>query len=522
MVSYSASFWLTNRGVLTAAFMVLMLCFIITGVVGVPAHDYARGYLGGTPYHSVWYMDAFLIPLALMLTFVGNLCKCYGKKRMAVIGPAVFIVGLVGSAASLNSFVFIGFRVVQGIGAAICAAMAGGYLNGGIGKQYSDIGKGLFVVNFAFGATVGISLAAYTTWYLSWRLIYAGLALLLFSAWVLIIRYMPADRGDPEQEVDWLTFYLICAGFGSFSCSLVVGNQHEWFQSGFYIILLTFSLIHIVLFFIRFAGSPPLLNPKVFGDINFVISCSNITMILFAVFLIFAIVPHFMELVIGNTVGTYATPFVFFAIASTATIYLFAPGINPHYIARSIKIRRIFSSIGTVGFGLTALWMAHTTSNQSNQNLTLQLISLGCCFGLIFNELLMAFATVPAELTTTASAVNFFGTNFAKSIAGGVSGAIQTASTQGSWERFRSHIQSDSIGLEAFTEPLKNHMIEGINNSQWSQASLELINHSLAKQAEVVSYINQATLTGFLLIGFGILPFLHREAKDKPQQTPRV
>ena len=78
--------------------------------------------------------------------------------------------------------------------------------------------------------------------------------------------------------------------------------------------------------------------------------------------------------------------------------------------------------------------------------MTLQLISLGCCFGLIFNELLMAFATVPAELTTTASAVNFFGTNFAKSIAGGVSGAIQTASTQGSWERFRSHIQSDSIG----------------------------------------------------------------------------
>ena len=198
MVSYSASFWLTNRGVLTAAFMVLMVCFIITGVVGVPAHDYARGYLGGTPYHSVWYMDAFLIPLALMLTFVGNLCKCYGKKRMAVIGPAVFIVGLVGAAASFNSFVFIGFRVLQGIGAAICAAMAGGYLNGGIGKQYSDIGKGLFVVNFAFGATVGVSLAAYTTWYLSWRLIYAGLAVLLFSAWVLIIRYMPADEGDPK------------------------------------------------------------------------------------------------------------------------------------------------------------------------------------------------------------------------------------------------------------------------------------------------------------------------------------
>ena len=33
---------------------------------------------------------------------------------------------------------------------------------------------------------------------------------------------------------------------------------------------------------------------------------------------------------------------------------------------------------------------------------------------------------------------------------------------------------------------------------------------------------NGATVTGFLLIGFGILPFLHREAKDKPRQTPSV
>jgi len=522
MASYTASFWLTNRGVLTAAFMVLLLCFLITGTVGVPAHEYARGYLGGTPYHSIWYMNAYLIPVALMLTFVGNLCARYGKKRMAIIGPAIFIVGLSGAALSQDSLVFIRFRVFQGIGSAVCAGLAGGYLNGGIGKTYSNLGKGLFVMCFGFGATAGISLAAYTTWFLSWRVIYASLAVLLFSAWILLIRYMPADEGDSEQVVDWLTFYLICAGFGTFSCSLVVGNHNEWFQSSVYILLLTFSLIHIALFFVRFSSSPPLLNPKVFGDINFVISCSNLTMILFAVFLIFATVPHFMVMVVSNTVGTYATPFVFFAAAATGSAFLFAPGVNPYFLARNIKTRRLFSSIGTVGFGLTALWMAHTTSHQSNHNLTLQLMSLGFCFGLILNELLMAFATVPAELTTTASAVSLFGTNIAKSIAGGVSGAIQTASTQGSWDRFRSHIQPNSIGLEAYTEPLKHHIIEGIHTSHWSQASLELINHSLAKQAEVVSYINQATLTGFLLIGFGILPFLHREAKDKPAEAPKV
>ena len=58
-------------------------------------------------------------------------------------------------------------------------------------------------------------------------------------------------------------------------------------------------------------------------------------------------------------------------------------------------------------------------------------------------------------------------------------------------------------------------MIEGIHAQNWNQASLDIINHSLAQQAAVVSYINQATLTGCLLICFGVLPFLHREQRDK-------
>ena len=166
---------------------------------------------------------------------------------------------------------------------------------------------------------------------------------------------------------------------------VAVGNQQEWFQSGFYIILLTFSLIHIVLFFIRFAGSPPLLNP-VFSDINFVISCP-ISTILFAVFLIFAIVPHFMELVIGNLVGTYATPFVFFAIASTATIYPFAQALISTTSPAASKLAESFPASALLA--LASLLCGWLTQPQPKQELDPALISLGCCFGLI-NELLMA------------------------------------------------------------------------------------------------------------------------------------
>ena len=64
-----------------------------------------------------------------------------------------------------------------------------------------------------------------------------------------------------------------------------------------------------------------------------------------------------------------------------------------------------------------------------------------------------------------------------------------------------------------FQLPLQNHLQKGIEGGSWSEASLEIINHVISQQAEVITYINTATLTGWLLLGFGLLPFLHRDEK---------
>ncbi len=485
--------------------------YIVCGAIGVPAHQYVRGYIDGTPYQGDWFMEAYLLTCALMLTLVGNLKRRFGNRNLSIAGPSVFALGLIGCAAAQESNFFIAMRILQGLGAACCAAVGGGFLNGGLGKQHSLYGKGIFVLAFAFAATIGIALSAAVTWYLSWRVLFGALALLLITALVLIIRYLPADEGDPTVSIDWLTFGLICSGFGLFAMSLKVGNQHEWFQCQSYVVMLSISLVSMVLFAIRFAAAPPLINPKVFSDTNFTISTINLTLILFAVFLVFAIVPNFMVRVGGNTIGSYTLPFLYFSMASVVGIGLFAPVVNPFYLARTLNVRKIFSSIGVFGFGLTAIWMAQTSSHQNNANLSLQLICLGFFFGLILLELLMCYATMPPELMTSASAINFFGTAIAKVLAGGVSGAIHSASTQGSWDRFRGPVEASNTAILPYRELLQQQMLEGINTPTWSQASLELINQAIAQQADVVAYINIATMTGFLLLGLGVLPFVHRE-----------
>ena len=70
-----------------------------------------------------------------MLTLVGNLRQRYGGRNLAVLGPAIFSISLIGAALTEDSRLFIILRIVQGLSAAVCAAVGGGWLNGGIGKN---------------------------------------------------------------------------------------------------------------------------------------------------------------------------------------------------------------------------------------------------------------------------------------------------------------------------------------------------------------------------------------------------
>ena len=94
----------------------------------------------------------------------------------------------------------------------------------------------------------------------------------------------------------------------------------------------------------------------------------------------------------------------------------------------------------------------------------------------------MAFAKELAELATIASSITLFAGNTAKNFGAGLSGSFNTLSTQGSWNLFRNQISEGSVGLEKFKSPFQNQIIEGIDSHNWSQASLDIINHSLANK----------------------------------------
>ena len=205
----SRSFWQTNRGVLALCFFVLEVLFFATDSIGVPAHTYVSGDVGGTPYLSVWFMVSFLVPAALIMPLVGGLKAKYGVKTLATLGPGLFGIACLISSTATDPQLFIFMRVAQGIGGGFIPAIAGGYLGGELGKDYNQMGKGLLALAGISGSAIGIPMSALITWNLSWRFIYVAIGLIALISVTIIASLMPRAERDPQFEIDWLGYGLM-------------------------------------------------------------------------------------------------------------------------------------------------------------------------------------------------------------------------------------------------------------------------------------------------------------------------
>ena len=292
-------------------FVLLELLFFSTDSIGVPAHLYVSGDIGATPYLAVWFMVAFLLPAALIMPLLGSLKARFGAKRIATVGPGLFGLACLAASITRDPLLFIGWRILQGLGAGVIPAAAGGYLGSQLGEKNTPMGKGLVALAVVAGSSMGIPLSALITWHLSWRVLYAGLGLAALVAVAVILRLMPATAGNPNAEIDWLGYSLMSGGFGLLALSLFVGNQREWFGSGVYVVMLWSSVILIALFGWRVVTKPKLIDLRIFQDINFCISAVNLTSVMFFLFMVFGIVPRFLVVTTDNTVGSYSWVFAF-------------------------------------------------------------------------------------------------------------------------------------------------------------------------------------------------------------------
>ncbi|WP_067965926.1 MFS transporter [Nocardiopsis trehalosi] len=217
--------WTALVAVASASLMLILDGSIVTVALPAVQHD-----LGFTPAGTSWVVNAYLIAFGSLLLLAGRLGDLLGRTRLFLAGLAVFTAASLLAGAAGSAAVLIAARFLQGVGAAMSAAVGLGILVT-LFTAPRERATALAVLGFtgAAGASIGQVAGGVLTDALSWHwifLINLPIGLLVLA---LALPSLPRDRGPGlSGGADLLGAALATGGLVLAILAVVGVAEHGW------------------------------------------------------------------------------------------------------------------------------------------------------------------------------------------------------------------------------------------------------------------------------------------------------
>lgn len=212
--------------ILAGVFVTTLDFFIVNVAVPSAEHD-----LQASTAQVQFFVAGFGVAAASGLIVGGRLGDIFGRRRMFMIGLALFTLASLGCGVAQNAGELIVGRVIQGLATAmltpqVLAMVSIAYEGAQRAKAFMLYG---LTVGFAgvFGQLIGGGLIAANVDGLGWRLIFLinlpiGLLALAFAGRV------PESKGSGGSKLDLLGALLVSASLIATVTPLVEGRQEGW------------------------------------------------------------------------------------------------------------------------------------------------------------------------------------------------------------------------------------------------------------------------------------------------------
>src|SRR6476659_9195143 len=189
-----------------------------------------------------WVVDAYALALATCVLTAGSLADLFGRKRLFLLGIALFTLASAACGAAWDPLFLIVARGVQGIGGAMMFATSLALLSQEFHGKERGTAFGLWGATIGAAVAIGPLLGGMLTSWLSWRWIFlvnipVGIAAVVVSARKL------GESSDPDQSrLDPPGLVTLTGGLFCLILALIEGNQHGW-SSGLIVGLLIAAVV---------------------------------------------------------------------------------------------------------------------------------------------------------------------------------------------------------------------------------------------------------------------------------------
>ncbi|MBP2309990.1 MFS transporter [Azospirillum melinis] len=190
---------LVAQGGLAGLALAMLLSSLGTSIanVGLPALALAFD----VPFREVqWVVLAYLLAITTLIVGVGRLGDIVGRRRLLLLGIALFTAGSAASAAASGLWMLVAARAVQGLGAAAMMALATAFVGDTVPKERIGRAMGLMGTTSAIGTALGPSLGGLLIAAFGWPAIFLVTVPPGVAAFLLVRRCLPADRVEAQVE----------------------------------------------------------------------------------------------------------------------------------------------------------------------------------------------------------------------------------------------------------------------------------------------------------------------------------
>jgi EmrB/QacA subfamily drug resistance transporter len=199
-----------------------------------------------------WIVTAYSLAFGGFLLLGGRAADLLGRRRVFMVGMALFTVGSLACALSSSGTALIIFRALQGFGGAIVspatlAIISAAFRHGGAERNKAF---GIWGGVAGSGAAAGVLLGGVLVEYLSWEWIFlvnvpVGIGIIALASWLISEgRIEGADR-----RIDPFAAVLVTAGLVSFVYAMSEAPDAGWL-SGQTLLFTAAAIVLVAVFFL--------------------------------------------------------------------------------------------------------------------------------------------------------------------------------------------------------------------------------------------------------------------------------
>lgn len=271
----------SRRWTLIAAILGSSLAFIDGTVVNVTLPAIQRE-LGATTSDAQWIMESYALFLASLLLVGGALGDRFGRKRVFMLGVALFTLASIGCSLSSAVGPLIAARTIQGIGAALLVPGSLALISATYPQSERGAAIGTWSAFSGMAAAIGPVIGGFLVEHYSWTwafLVNVPMGAVLLAICVLKV---PESRGDMDAgPIDVLGASLVTVGLAGLVFAFIEAPARGWVAMPIWGAAATGVVAMLLFVRVEMRVASPMLPMGLFRDRNFA-GANVLTLLLYA------------------------------------------------------------------------------------------------------------------------------------------------------------------------------------------------------------------------------------------------